>query len=109
MPLLRGGDEEEREDERGLAEVEVRLLRRLHDALLRRHGGEAREVPGVADLEGHPALDARAGKDVQEEDGRVLAGVAHARADRGGPQGALRGRDLARARPRRADRLRRCV
>ena len=58
----------------------------------------------MADLEGHPALDARPGAHVQEEDRRVLAGVAHARADRRGPQGALRRRHLARPQPRRADR-----
>lgn len=81
VPLLRGGDEEEREDESGRAEVEVRLLRRLDDALLRRHSREARRVPGMADVEGCPALDVWVGKGVQEEGGRVLAGVAHVRAD----------------------------
>ena len=107
MPLLRGEDEEEREDERGRAEVEVRGVRRLDHGLVRRHRREARGVPGMAHVEGHPALDARAGAHVQEEDRRVLARLVHARADGRGPPGALRRRHLARPRPRRADRLRR--
>lgn len=107
VPLLRGCDEEERQDQGGDAEVEVPGLRGFGHGLLRRHGGEARGVPGVAHLQGHPALDARAGAHVQEEDRRVLARLADARADRRGPPGALRRRDLARPRPRGADRPRR--
>ena len=107
MPLLRGGDEEEREDRSRVPEVEVPGVRGVDHGLVRRHRREARGVPGMAHVEGHPALDARAGAHVQEEDRRVLARLAHARADGRGPPGALRRRDLAVPRPRGADRPRR--
>ena len=83
------------------------LLRGLLDRLLRRYACEARGASGVADVEGRPALDARAGAHVQEGDRRVLARLADARADRRGPPGAPRRRDPARARPRGARRARR--
>lgn len=107
MPLLRGDDEEERQDQGGDAEVEVPGLRGVGHDLLRRYGCEARGVPGMAHLQGHPALDARARAHVQEEDRCVLEGMAHARADRRDASSALRRRDLARARPRGAHRARR--
>ena len=100
LPFLRRKNEEERDHERRQAEVEVREVRGLADGQVRHHGGEARGVPLVAVLQGDPARDARAGKGLQEEDGRVLAGVAHAAPDGRGAQGRLRGRDIPGARPR---------
>ena len=42
---MRGCDEEEREDERGVPAMEVQGVRGLEHGLLRRRGGEARGVP----------------------------------------------------------------
>ncbi len=77
------------EDLSRVPEVEVPGVRGVDHGLVRRHRREARGVPGMAHVEGHPALDARAGAHVQEEDRRVLARLAHARADGRGPYRVL--------------------
>ena len=56
MPLVRGQDEAQRQDQGGDAAVEVPLVRGVDDPLLRRRGGEARGVPLVAHIEGDAAL-----------------------------------------------------
>ena len=47
MPLLRGGDEEEREDRSRVPEVEVPGVRGVDHGLVRRRRREARGVPGM--------------------------------------------------------------
>ena len=56
----------------------------------------------MAHVRGPAAGDARAGEVVQAQDGRVLGGLADARPGRRAAPRALRRRDLARTRPRRA-------
>ena len=102
MPVVRIQDEEERQDLVGFPEMEVRLLRRVDNRALRRHGGEARGVYSVAALEGRTGGHARSWAHVQTQDLGVLGPLADARARRRVAPGAVRGRHMARPRPRRA-------
>ena len=65
-------------------------------------------VPRAADVEERPSLDGGPGRDLLQEGDRVLARLTHAGADGGEARRVLlRQQDLARARPRGADDLRR--
>ena len=82
MPDMRASDGEEREDVVGGAEMEVQGLRGVGDRALRRHGGEARALPGMAHVQGLPGGHAGRRQDLQKGHGRVLVDMADARTRR---------------------------
>ncbi len=78
-PVLRGCDEEERQDRGGVPEMAPPGLRRVEDGPLRRRGGPAAGVRRLAAVEGIPARHAGSGTRVPEEDGLLLVDLADAR------------------------------
>ena len=79
--------------------MEVHGLRRVDDAELRRHRGEARGVPRVTSLEGLAGHDAGRQAVLHAQDGRVLGSLAHACPRRRAPPRAPRRQDLGFALP----------
>ena len=79
MPVLRVGDEEEREDQGGVAEMALRELRGVFRPPQRHLGARPRGLRLLAAVEGLARRHAGPRPDVPQEDGGVLGDMARDR------------------------------